>query len=46
MKPQGALVMSFCNGEVIVEIRSNKIVSVTKKGSIIIKDKKQPKEKK
>ena len=36
----GALVMSFFDGGVKVILRINKSVSVTKKGSIIIKDKK------
>lgn len=45
MNPQGTLVLSFCDGAVVVHLRANKTVSVTKKGSIIIKDKKEPKNK-
>jgi hypothetical protein len=46
MNPQGVLVLSFCGGAVEVHLRANKSVTVTKKGSIIIKDKKPKKEKK
>lgn len=46
MNPQGMLVLSFCDGAVVVHLKSSKQVSVTKTGSIIIKDKKPKKEKK
>lgn len=38
---RGLLELSFENGAVIVQLKTNKTVSVTKKGSIIIKDKKK-----
>jgi hypothetical protein len=46
MTPTGTVVLSFCDGAVVVHLRVNKSVSVTKKGSIIIKDKKPVKDKK
>ena len=46
MNAAGTVVLSFCNGNVVVHLRVNKSVSVTKKGSIIIKDKKLSEKKK
>jgi hypothetical protein len=43
MNPTGTLVLSFCDGAVVIHLKTNKLVTVTKKGSIIIKDKKPTK---
>jgi len=46
MNPTGTLVLSFCDGAVVIHLKTNKLVTVTKTGSIIIKDKKPTKTKK
>ena len=43
MNSTGTLVLSFCDGAVVIHLKTNKLVTVTKKGSIIIKDKKPTK---